>query len=1283
MNYKDILESQNENEEILKVYLDFELNKDNLQKAIVREFRNRRGIIERNNIKSGEELSWVITNFFGNWDDRKLIFSNTSLKENYYDISIRPLLTDLEKEVLGKGLTICIRGHLSRRKDIIIVDRISIIGDYEERKFENTQLVRIINVQKATTFNGDVRLYNFVEKLPVISKETIEGIRNWKDYLNWKKSLVKEKLKGVKYIKAFHKDDLINFIILSDCKESFTKEIKFIRKSGLKIFSNKYSKDKFIFKYEENNIGAREINLGKFKKLIWEGELSQIKRIHSFNKELLEEIYEQYDNPYVGIASFEYYDEYIDELQECENEESKKVLLDDIFKNMEDNGFLSLSAVGDFALIRRMEKILEKLEKGEAFSPTLASWLFNIENADTDVNQDIVIDKWLNEKIMENSGQMEAVKKMLKAKEVFLLQGPPGTGKTQVIAEAIYQMAIRGQRVLLASQANLAVDNALDRLGVAAEIRAIRLGASSKISEDGKKFTEGNAIKRFYESIAEIQDERFLSKWNKQDYMLEKLKVVIDSLGFAEMNMKDIKEKNVKNNYIIRLNNSKVIESKNELEKVQRYNKETEEIKSNLRNLLSYIVDGKEKEFYINEDISELVWNEYIRWLNKIPQEIAFKKYWTIKDASVDEYDKGYILVEYIKNWQRIANVYSKLISIDIEALNLREGSNIKDVIKIENLEREIDLLNEDLEELDDIEEYQEASKELFRKRREVKELKSLLNGIDIKSFQIFTTEYKKKFKHLDKEEKKQQLEDIRNTLDIIKLEIEKSSNDFVRNIELLIKEREVKETKALEDNYKILKRIEVSLEEEKINIKDSFNKASAILEKNQRAAREFVNEGNNDNLLDALKVKMENTLNIKKNDKNRERFKDLMEEWNRRLREEDIYENNEKYFLEKYIKNCNVVGISCTEREITLDSNGLNDFDVVIIDEVSKATPPELLLTMVRAKKIILVGDHRQLPPVFNENEVSYKEMLKAMEEERKEQEEIAAGEENHESEQIECRESILTEENLDRFQNMVTASLFKEYFEKAHSNLKHSLFAQYRMHGDIMDLINCFYENRLQCGLNKEAIEKEKNHELDIIGADGNPLIIRKRHGYWIDSSYDLEGKRVFDEQEGTSKVNRFEANLILETLRRINRKYLALGYGVENKIEVGVISFYGKQVGLLKRLINKEKLEALSIDTNTVDKFQGKEKSIILVSLVVSNRGGRHVKAFERINVAFSRAKKLLLIFGAAEMYEKLTVTMPMMDKEGSYKIKVYRDIIEKLRQKGAMISCNQLLDKNKYL
>ena len=59
-------------------------------------------------------------------------------------------------------------------------------------------------------------------------------------------------------------------------------------------------------------------------------------------------------------------------------------------------------------------------------------------------------------------------------------------------------------------------------------------------------------------------------------------------------------------------------------------------------------------------------------------------------------------------------------------------------------------------------------------------------------------------------------------------------------------------------------------------------------------------------------------------------------------------------------------------------DQPDFEPFDVVIIDEVSKATPPELIAPMLLGRKVVLVGDHRQLPPMFKEREASFEEAVK-----------------------------------------------------------------------------------------------------------------------------------------------------------------------------------------------------------------------------------------------------------------------------------------------------------------
>ena len=67
-------------------------------------------------------------------------------------------------------------------------------------------------------------------------------------------------------------------------------------------------------------------------------------------------------------------------------------------------------------------------------------------------------------------------------------------------------------------------------------------------------------------------------------------------------------------------------------------------------------------------------------------------------------------------------------------------------------------------------------------------------------------------------------------------------------------------------------------------------------------------------------------------------------------------------------MQHANVIGTTCVASARRDFMEEYPVFDVVIIDEVSKATPPELLLPMLKGKKIILVGDHHQLPPLVGQ---------------------------------------------------------------------------------------------------------------------------------------------------------------------------------------------------------------------------------------------------------------------------------------------------------------------------
>ncbi len=135
---------------------------------------------------------------------------------------------------------------------------------------------------------------------------------------------------------------------------------------------------------------------------------------------------------------------------------------------------------------------MEQLRQGRTQNPYLGNFLF-------DASQARLIKKKVKLKSKDlllssaNSGQKAAVEMVLAAEDLVLIQGP-GTGKTTVIAEICYQVALRGGRTLITSQANLAVDNALSRLIHNPVIRAIRKGKAEKVSEEGQPFLEDQVI---------------------------------------------------------------------------------------------------------------------------------------------------------------------------------------------------------------------------------------------------------------------------------------------------------------------------------------------------------------------------------------------------------------------------------------------------------------------------------------------------------------------------------------------------------------------------------------------------------------------------------------------------------------------------------------------------------------------------------------------------------------------------------------------------------------------
>lgn len=222
-----------------------------------------------------------------------------------------------------------------------------------------------------------------------------------------------------------------------------------------------------------------------------------------------------------------------------------------------------------------------------------------------------------------------------------------------------------------------------------------------------------------------------------------------------------------------------------------------------------------------------------------------------------------------------------------------------------------------------------------------------------------------------------------------------------------------------------------------------------------------------------------------------------------------------------------------------------------------------------------------------------------------------------------------------------MLKESLFERLFRTLPKQNKTMLGIQYRMHEEIMETITPFYaegQYRLQCGLTDS--DSTRDHLLS------SRLIERKDHLLW----FDMPNESAYFEAQvkgGTSLYNEAELRTIRELLMDIDAatvKAIEEGRLAQDaKKSVGVISFYGEQVKRIDRLIEQDVMpKHLHCRTGSVDKFQGMEMDIIILSFVRNHDQPSGTIGFaedyRRLNVALSRARELLIVVGSAEMFTK---------------------------------------------
>ncbi|QTL35810.1 DEAD/DEAH box helicase [Pseudoalteromonas viridis] len=1123
--------------------------------------------------------------------------------------------------------------------------------------------------------------------LPPITQQTEKQLTEWTEFLRWKESLIRHKARGLRYISREWRDEQLVFSLISQNAQTMQKDRKALGRDDLVAFHIGQSKDPWVF-------GLPEREERRLPRLGQAGKLSEPTPLPKDSKLPKDENLPECPWPTPVVA------ELIvslteDDANDLANADEPEVVRERILNQIPESGFLSISTAGDMSLIKRHQQALRQLQEQGGYAPYLTEYLF--EAAQISVPQRLEpVAQWANDKL--NPAQKEAVVKILSAPDLCLVQGPPGTGKTTVIAEAIVQLARRGQRVLLASQAHTAVDNALDRLSHDGSLRVVRLARNErKVTEDGAAFAGQASLQRYYKALAAQTEDR-LAVWKRVDEDLRLLREWHDRAAFVLHDEKELNAKRGQLEMDLESARSQTTLAQQVYDAACAMLDEDKAKRLRLQSVQLFLRGEADALCGDLRDV-EMPARKLAQGLVSCEAAGLLVKF-SMDDWLAHAGSRGGMLAHMLALWRRFTNV-REAIAADIRRLREAADGPIQDAntqLRIESLRNEVNALMEQMAKDD-------AYVGAWRaKRNELKELEQAGVGLElsrydglfrqasewcapIKSATQLADDIDASLRALDSMQPV--IEDATESLNqSLRTQLAQPVPEAPNNGLVQAARNQERSAQSKLDNWEELR----GQHEQKVK---SLLQDNAITQGNrlptEPAATLSQRIGSVDQVIRALEQRQASQ------QYERQTWGLLLENWMRDLSRSNAAQEDWQNLGADFLASCNVVAITCNENERTLDEAGQTSFDVAIIDEVSKATPLELLMPLMRARRAVLVGDHRQLPPLFQEGDEA-RSFMDEVEENEANAKESGTG-------NVAEAQTLLTRDNLRRFEKMVTASLFKSHFEMADDANRARLNVQFRMHPQIMAMVNHFYEGQLECGLLRPDDDPDPKlrrvHGLTLKNVDGgSSLLTPGDHALWVDTTYNLHNQIHREDMDGNQprRTNKLEAELIAETLEQIERQSATQGYSRTNKRKVGVVSFYANQCREIRAAIRRRRpkesngrFDCLDVEVNTVIRYQGKEKSIVLVSMVRHDgydplRSGNqprrrsskaNVARFEFINVAFSRAQELLIVFGAKSMYASYEVDLPRMDSAGSVKRTVYKDILDQLERDARLVPARHLM------
>ncbi|XP_042764836.1 DNA replication ATP-dependent helicase/nuclease DNA2 [Panthera leo] len=261
--------------------------------------------------------------------------------------------------------------------------------------------------------------------------------------------------------------------------------------------------------------------------------------------------------------------------------------------------------------------------------------------------------------------------------------------------------------------------------------------------------------------------------------------------------------------------------------------------------------------------------------------------------------------------------------------------------------------------------------------------------------------------------------------------------------------------------------------------------------------------------------------------------------------------------------------------------------FDFCIVDEASQISQPVCLGPLFFSQRFVLVGDHQQLPPLVL----------------------------NHEARALGMSESLF--KRLEQNKNAVV-----------------QLTVQYRMNSKIMSLSNKLtYEGKLECGSDKVA-----NAVINLPNFKAVKLELEFYADYsenpWMIGVFEPNNPVCFlntDKVPAPEQVEKGGVSNITEAKLIVFLTSVFIKAGCKPS-DIGIIAPYRQQLKIINDLLSHSSIGM--VEVNTVDKYQGRDKSIILVTFVRSNKDGplgELLRDWRRLNVAITRAKHKLILLG----------------------------------------------------